>query len=249
VLVSRARAPAEGSLVSVLDPLACEKCGAKVPLAIAAVIPCPHCGHDVPVPEAWRAAAEAKAADLAVRREIEPHWEALTKPPSVAFEVVAAIAVFVLPPVATWLVVSRMWPPPTPITTMGLVAVPSLLPGALAWLWAATMGATVLRLQRALRARGVAGGELSCRNCGAPLAVAEGALASTCLYCGTDSLVRDLPPVAASVAERDAALSTLASATLALRRRRVNLTLGIAALGLGVAAISTLAVLAFALAF
>jgi DNA-directed RNA polymerase subunit RPC12/RpoP len=241
--------------MSVLEPLACPRCGAKVPLAIAASprgageTRCPHCGHEVAVPEPWRVAAEAKAAAEAVRREVEPHWQALTRPPSLAFEIVAAAAVFVVPVVASWIVLSRVWPPPSPVTTMGLVAVPALLPGALAWLWAATMGATVLRLQRALRARGIAGGELSCRSCGAPLAVAEGALASTCLYCGSDSLVRDLPPVAASTAARDSALSTLASATQALRRRRVNLTLGIAALGLGVSAVSMSAALAFALAF
>jgi len=235
--------------MSVLEPLACETCGAKVPLAIATSVRCPHCRSDVLIPQRWRVAAEAKAADEAVRRDVEPHWHALTKPPSVVFEVVAAAAVFVLPVAASWIVLSRVWPPPSPTTTMGLVAVPALLPGALAWLWAATMGATVLRLQRALRARGIAGGELACRRCGAPLAVAEGALASTCLYCGTDSLVRDLPASVDSTAARDVALSTLASATAALRRRRVNLTLGVAALGLGVSAISMVAALAFALAF
>jgi predicted RNA-binding Zn-ribbon protein involved in translation (DUF1610 family) len=235
--------------MNVLEPLACDGCGAKVPLAVAASIPCPHCGHDVAVPERWRIAAEAKAADAAVRRDVEPHWQALTRPPSVAFEVVAAAAVFVLPVVATWIVLSRVWPPPSPVSTMGLVAVPALLPGALAWLWAATMGATVLRLQRVLRARVARGGELSCRSCGAPLTVTADALASTCLYCGTDSLVRDLPPTADSRTVRDVALATLASAIAALRRRRVNLTLGIAALGLGVSAISILATLAFALVF
>jgi DNA-directed RNA polymerase subunit RPC12/RpoP len=233
----------------VLEPLACSECGAKVPLSIAESIRCEHCDHEVVVPERWRVAAEAKAASEAVRREVEPQWEALTRPPSLAFEIGAATAVFVLPAIASWIVLTNVWPPPTPVTTIGVVAVPALLPGALAWLWAATMGATVLRMRRALRARGTAGGELSCRSCGAPLAVAEGALASTCRYCGTDSLVRDLPPTAASVAERDAALSTLASATAALRRRRVNLTLGVAALGLGVSAISITAVAVFALVF
>jgi DNA-directed RNA polymerase subunit RPC12/RpoP len=235
--------------VSAFEPLACSKCGAKVPLALAERIACVHCGADVEVPERWRAAAEAKAATDQVRRDVEPVWESLTHPPGPVFEACAAASVFLLPVVATWIVQSRVWPPPTPITTVGLVAVPALLPGALAWLWAATMGATVLRLRDALRARGSVDGELGCRNCGASLAPEPGALAATCSYCGTDSLVRDLPPTRVSAADRDSALQTLASAALALRRRRTNVALGVALLGLGVSTVSIVAALAFALAF
>lgn len=235
--------------MSALDPLVCTKCGAKVPLAVRERIPCNHCGADVDVPERWRMAAEAKAADERVRREVEPQWESLTRPPRPALEVCAAASVFLLPVLATWIVQSRVWPPPAPITTIGLVAVPALLPGALAWLWVATMAATVARLRSALRATGTVGGELGCRSCGAPLAPKDGEIAATCLYCGADSLVRDLPPTRQSVAERDAAVLTLASAATTLRRRRSNVALGIVVLGLGVSAVSIVAALAFALAF
>jgi DNA-directed RNA polymerase subunit RPC12/RpoP len=220
-----------------LATLHCERCGAPVPLRVAAALECHHCKSPVAVPEQWRAAAEAHAADERVRREVEPRWQALSTGVGQRVEVAAMLLLLVLPPLATTLAQSQWSPPPSPAENLGHVAFPALLPGALLWLWAATVNATVLRVRRALRAREERPGELGCRSCGAPLAPDGDAPTATCLYCGTDSLVRDLPPAARSAAARDHSLRTLDEAVRVLRRRRVNLALGVTALGLGVAAV------------
>jgi hypothetical protein len=211
------------------------------------LIDCRHCGRSIEIPEAWRVAAEAHAAVARLRREVEPRWRQLTV--GVGKPVVAAALALssVLPPLCTWLVQSRLSPPPTPVENLGFVAVPALLPGALLWLWASAVDAAVLRVRRDVGARksGPAGA-LACRGCGAPLAPEAGALATTCLYCGTDSVVRDLP---ATTRARDHAVRTLAEAARVLQRRRLDLGLGVALLGLGVAAIVAATAAALSLAF
>lgn len=122
------------------------------------------------------------------------------------------------------------------------------MPGALVWLWAEAVHGTVLRLRGDLRAQGSPGGVLACRRCGGTLVVESGALSASCRYCGTDSLVTDLPPIAASVAARDAALTTLDDATRALRRRRVEIGAGVVGFGVGVVTLAVLALLAFPIA-
>ena len=74
------------------------------------------------------------------------------------------------------------------------------------------------------------GGPPSCRRCAAPLAVAPGAFSSTCGYCGADSVVSELPPVALSVQRYHSAIRTLKEAAAALERRRLFLALGVAGL-------------------
>lgn len=232
-----------------LATLHCERCGAAVPLRVATALACRHCRAPVTIPEQWRAAAEAHAAEARVRQEVEPRWQALATGVDRRVETAAMLLLVALPPIATWVAQSQLSPPPLPTENLGFVAFPALLPGALSWLWATTVNATVLRVRRALRARpGRARDQLDCRNCGAPLAPEADAPTATCLYCGTDSLVRDLPPAADSVAARDQALRTLADAVQALRRRRVNLALGVAALGLGASAVVAATAFAVALA-
>jgi hypothetical protein len=111
------------------------------------------------------------------------------------------------------------------------------------------VGATVVDVTLGLAAAppARAGAPPSCRECGAPLAVEEGALAATCAYCGTDSLVADLPTTAESRARRRAAERTLAEAADALARRRRLLALGGLGLLVGVGGLS--AALGVALAF
>lgn len=233
-----------------LATLHCERCGAAAPLLAAASVDCRHCGAQVPIPREWQVAAEAHEAEARVRREVEPRWRRLSSGVGREITAVAMTLLFVLPPLCTWLAQSRLSPPPAPVENLGFVAFPALLPGALLWLWAATVDATVLRVRRALRARDDGPtGALACRSCGAPLAPEPDAPATTCLYCGVDSVVRDLPDASASVAARDQALRTLAEAARVLRRRRVNLGLGIAVLGLGVAAIVAATATALSLAF
>ncbi|MCY0991778.1 hypothetical protein OV203_31860 [Nannocystis sp. ILAH1] len=228
-----------------LATLHCPGCGAAAPLVAGAAIDCRHCGRSIAVPETWRAAAEGHAAAAQVRREVEPRWQQLAVGVGTPVLAAAKALLLVLPPLATWLVQSRMVPPPTPVENFGYVAFPALLPGALLWLWATTVNAAVLRVRRDVSAHEAAGA-LACRSCGAPLAPEPEALATTCLYCGTDSLVRDLP---ASTRARDHAVRTLAEAAGVLRRRRINLGLGVALLGLGVAAMVVAAALALSLAF
>lgn len=232
-----------------LATLHCERCGAAVPLRAADTIACRHCNAPVTIPEQWRLAAEAHAAAERVRREVEPRWQALTTGVDRRVEIAAMLLLAVLPPLSTWLAQSQWLPPPTPAENLGHIAFPALLPGALLWLWTTTVNAAVLRVRRALGARQEdTSGELGCRNCGAPLAPESDAPTATCLYCGTDSVVRDLPLAAHSVAARDLALRTLDEAVRVVRRRRVNLALGIAALGLGVAAIVAATTFSVALA-
>src|SRR5262249_16436921 len=131
-------------------------------------------------------------------------------------------------------------------SAFSLGALPGLLPGALVWLWAAAVGATVVDLQHALAAAPPAkpGAPPACRECGAPLVVETGAIASTCAYCGTDSLVADVGRAEAD-AGRKAAERTLAEAAGALARRRRMLALGLLGLFVGVGGLSVALGMAF----
>jgi hypothetical protein len=71
------------------------------------------------------------------------------------------------------------------------------------------------------RAPATAGGPSGCRNCGAPLEVAEGARIARCLYCGTDSAVRIATPLVAAVREHVHGLSrSIADAAATDREER-----------------------------
>jgi len=226
--------------VTALAQLRCPGCGAAVPLVRAAQTACPYCGASVTTPPQWLEAAEARGAEARVRREVEPRWRELTRRPPAWLRPVAMGLVVLLPPAATAAVVYALTPPPGTAASFSLAALPGLLPGALLWLWAAAVGATVVELQRTLAAAppARAGAPPSCRECGAPLAVEPGALAATCAYCGTDSLVADLPAEAESRARHRAAERTLAEAAEALARRRRLLALGLLGLFVGVGGLS-----------
>jgi hypothetical protein len=235
--------------MTALAQLRCPGCGAAVPLVPKARAACPFCGAAVDTPPAWLEAAEARAAEARARRAIEPRWRELTRPPPAWVRPAAMALVAVLPPAVTVALVYALTPPPGTAAAFALGALPGLLPGALAWLWAAAVGATVVDVTLGLAAAppARAGAPPSCRECGAPLAVEEGALAATCAYCGTDSLVADLPTTAESRARRRAAERTLAEAADALARRRRLLALGGLGLLVGVGGLS--AALGVALAF
>lgn len=221
-----------------LATLHCPGCGAGVPLSAGESTQCRHCRAAVVIPPEWQAAAEAHAAAERVRREVEPRWRELTTGVGAGVEGTAMGLLLLLPPLLTIWAQIGMTPPPSPAENLGYIAFPALMPGALLWLWAATLNALVLRIRRSLRAREAGPrGDLGCRNCGAPLAAESDAPTATCLYCGTDSVVRDLPPVLASLNDRDHALRTLGEAAQVLKRRRVNLALGVMVVGCGVATI------------
>jgi hypothetical protein len=150
------------------------------------------------------------------------------------------VLIVLLPPIVTllaWLI-PRLGLGAVEITA--LVSLPALLPGAALWVWASAVAGTTLRFRAALAARpGGSGGAPLCRTCGAPLAADPQALAATCGYCGSDSLLEQIPvsELAASLGE---ALTTLEQAARRLRTRRAMLGLGAAGLTLLVGGASVL---------
>jgi hypothetical protein len=128
---------------------------------------------------------------------------------------------------------------------MAFVCLPLLLPGAAVFVWASAVNETTLEVRSALGAKAPEreGTPPGCRSCGAPLDAAPEALAATCLYCGTDSLL-EVMPLGALAGRLRRTLDTLRDASLALRRRRRLLGFGTLACTLGIAAVSAL--LAFA---
>ncbi len=226
--------------MTALAQLRCPGCGAAVPLRREARTACPYCGASVETPPQWLEAAEAGEAEARVRREVEPRWRELTRRPPAWLRPAAMALVVVLPPATTAALVYALTPPPGTAAAFSLGALPGLLPGALLWLWTAALGATVVELQRTFAAAppARAGAPPSCRECGAPLAVEPGALAATCAYCGSDSLVADLPAATESRARHKAAQKTLAQAADALARRRRLLALGLLGLLVGVGGLS-----------
>lgn len=223
-----------------IAPLRCDACGAGVPLVREAMATCSFCKAMVPVPPAYLAAADAHAAEARVRRDVEPQWAALTTPPPARWGSVGMAMVALLPPVATLVAVLAPAIPPGRVTVLAQVAIPALLPGAVLWLRRGAVAATLLRFRAALAAVPAprAGEAPGCRSCGGALAVPAGALAATCGYCGTDSLVGELPPRGESARRLGGALRTLAEATAALRTRRRLLALGLVALALAAGALS-----------
>jgi hypothetical protein len=194
----------------------------------------------VETPPQWLEAAEAREAEARVRREVEPRWRELTRRPAAWLRPTAMALVAVLPPTIVAALVYALTPPPGTAAAFSFGALPGLLPGALLWLWTAAVTGTLVELQRSLAAAppARAGEPPCCRECGAPLALEPGALAATCVYCGTDSLTADLPTQAASRERRKTAQRTLAQAADALARRRRLLVLGMLGLLAGVGGLS-----------
>jgi LSD1 subclass zinc finger protein len=212
-----------------LSPVKCTGCAAPLPLAIPAPeVRCPHCSTANALPAAYVEAAALRKREAEARRQAEPLWRALEGGAPTWSRPAALALIVVLPPVATlvaWLI---------PRLELGAVAVtaavslPALLPGAALWVWASAVAGTTLRFKAALAARGD-GSTPACRTCGAPLAPEPGALAATCGYCGSDSLLEKIPvsELARSLGE---AVTTLEDAARKLRTRRA--TIGLGAFGL-----------------
>lgn len=226
-----------------LRPLRCDACGSPAPLAERPAVRCPACGGEVPVPADYLEAARLRRADVEARRAAEPLFARLVRPrPWVHGAGLALLAG--LPPLVT-AASSLAWPFHPPAALFGLLTVPALLPGAATCVWARVAAATARPFREALAATRPAGGQgpPGCRSCGAPLEAAPDALAATCLYCGTDSLLEALPLGELGAALRGS-LTRLRDATGALRRRRAGLALGLAGATVVAAAVSAALVLA-----
>lgn len=215
-----------------LAPLRCPACGGDVSVVAVASTPCPYCATPVPIPPAYLEALALRRKAVELRRAIEPKWHHMTSQASPWTEWVAAALILSLPPLSSAVAVLLAWFPLSMPDGLVFVSIPALLPGGVLWVWAIGSRATAQRIDRELLAGPPVrqGGAPTCRACGAPLTVESDALASTCLYCGADSLLAG--------AGRDRARSSLSAnvRTLedALRTWRIRVLL----LGLGLVAVA-----------
>lgn len=226
-------------MTAALTPLRCPACDGPVPLVDAATTPCASCGAVVTLPAAHVEALRAATAAAAARAAALPAWRAVATPRSPRLATAGVALVVVLPVIATVIATVLPSPPWARLEVLALAAVPAIGPGAALYLWVHAVNATVVRVADALVAAPPAAGTSapSCRRCGAPLTLAPDAIAATCAYCGTDSLV-DRPPLATLRSRLHDTLATLDQAVAALRGRRRALAAGGAAvvLALGAAA-------------
>lgn len=205
--------------MSALRPLQCTGCGAAVPLVDAPRAPCPFCQHEVVAPPAYIEAVAARRELVAARQRAEPRWKKLEAGSSVWWKIIGAGAMALAPPVMTAIGLGAE-PAHATASVFALFTLPAMFPGGVVFVWGATSDISHrgIRSQLAARPPREPGSLPSCRECGAPVAIAPGEISCTCLYCGTDSIVTDVP-LGAIVGERQEALETLADATRAVRVR------------------------------
>ena len=205
------------------EPIRCKKCGAPLPLLASRSFNCPHCKAHVAVPDRCKELYEKNVAEASTRREAEERYAYVARVPSRRFDIAAIALVLLAPAVVAAMWMQRAAHPPGALDLFTLAIVPALFPGTALWMWSAAIHATVVRFQLALAARRPKDKSSApcCRNCGAPLHVADAAIFSRCAYCGTDSLVTTL---ADAVGALDEALrreiKTIGEATTALLYRR-----------------------------
>ncbi len=223
-----------------LDPLRCTHCGAAVPLLRGEPFACPYCRGRVHVPPPYHALFVAHAQEAEARHALEQRYTRVARPPRRRLDQAAVGLVLVAPPVlaALWVVVARV--PPSAVGVFAGAIVPALLPGLALGIWSAAVHATLVRFELALAALPPEddGGPPRCRICGAPLALAAGAISARCAYCGSDSLIGHVAEATRVLANklRDE-LRTLGHAIAALRIRRRLLVGGAAAAAVLLAAL------------
>jgi predicted RNA-binding Zn-ribbon protein involved in translation (DUF1610 family) len=214
--------------VSALEPLQCQACAGPVALVEAATTPCPYCGVDVAIPAAHVTALATQRQTSATRRAAEPVWGKLSagNPPWLAG--VAVVMVVLLPPLVTLVASLVPYPPLSHAAIIAFFALPAVVPGAALYAWAGAVDATVTRFNDAMAAAPPARDKAApgCRSCGAPLSVEPEAIAATCVYCGTDSLIEHVPQ-GQLTAKLRSATRTLAEGVARLRARKVMIALGI----------------------
>ena len=213
------------------EPIRCTKCDAPLPLLAATSFDCPHCGAHVAVPARYKHLYETNVLEAKAQAELEAHYVRVSRVPSRRFDVLALALVLLGPAIAaaTWMHTTAH--PPTPIDLFTFAIIPALLPGTALWMWSAAIHATVVRFRLVLAARKPKdkASPPCCRECGAPLAVKDGAIFARCGYCGTDSLVAELSDAVSALDEAlRRELKTIAEAIIALVYRRRLVIAGIA---------------------
>ncbi len=231
-----------------MEPIRCAGCGAPLPLREEPQLVCSHCGATTAVPRPYLEAVALQRQARAARAAIEPKARALAHGSQRGWQVAAGATLALGPPVGTAVgELALSW---ETSTTYALVVMPAILPGLALWAWAATARRLHDEFRRGVAARPApsAGAPPGCRECGAPLAMGEpGApsrLSATCGYCGTESLLVDLPTEELR-AHRRRAVRSLVEATTSLSHRRRSLALAVmgGALALALVSLALLAAL------
>jgi hypothetical protein len=202
-----------------------------VALVAASTTACRYCKALVVIPQTHLEALTVQQQAARLRREVEPRWRKMTAQAAWWTEWVAAALILFLPPFVSVVAVFALWFPLSMVDGIMFFAIPSLLPGGALWVWSIASRATAQRLDRGMWAGPPkqAGGSPTCRGCGAPLTVEPEALAATCVYCGTDSVLGSQASGDVSQAA-GAKVRTLKDALRTWRMRVVLLGFGVIAL-------------------
>lgn len=223
--------------MNALTPIHCPGCGAPVPLVDQAATQCAYCRGPVTVPPQYLQAVAMRRDTVAARRAAEPLWARLAAGSSPRWRQIGGAVMALLPPVLTG-IGAQLDPPLGTASLFALCTLPGLAPGAAIFVWGASADVTRRAACAALYASPPPspGAPPGCRHCGAPLAVEPGALACTCLYCGTDSLVKEIP-VGALAAARETAVASLREAATKLRLRLWGVRLALLGIAIFVVAL------------
>lgn len=196
-----------------VEVLACAGCGGAVPLGAGDALVCPYCHAAVALPPAYRALRDATLGDEHDRRAAAKLYTELGTPPGALVRLFGSSAlwwaVLILLPFVfaglIWIAIfttdaverlfhvalaevlgpARMW------TFIGVI-ITAIVGGAFiggAYGRRRALGRRALQTILAAAPPKRTGGPAACRECGAPLAVADGALGARCSYCGADNLV------------------------------------------------------------
>ncbi|MCA9534349.1 MAG: hypothetical protein KC593_11740 [Myxococcales bacterium] len=211
-------------------PLTCAGCGVALPLGTEPTIHCRHCGAIAAVPAAYLEGVALQRGTREAYAASAPRWRALAAGSGAAWQASAAAALVLFPPCATAL--GRWGLRWDSTRTQALLTLPALFVAFGIW----TVASTARRMRAAARSELAArppsrqGGEPGCRACGAPLPEAPAAqgvqLSAVCGYCGTESLLIEVPTEHLRAERRDAQRS-LAEVSDALGRRLRWMTVGL----------------------
>lgn len=190
-----------------------------MPLVERATSQCVFCGKEVAIAPNYLQATAMRRTAVAARRAAEPLWARLAAGSSPVWGRAGGALMVLAPPLFTGVGLG-VDPPLGTASVFAICALPALVPGAALFVWGASSDVTRRDAQAGLFAKPPTkpGTPPGCRTCGAPLAVEHGALACTCLYCGTDSLVKGIP-MQAIASERETAVASLREAAGKLRLR------------------------------
>lgn len=181
-----------------LEPLTCSACGAAVALPSSDEGVCDSCDATFRLPAAYRRLRDEAEQARRLRREAEALWRRLPRPvPAWAAEagvwvLVGACVVLTTGALIAWAIYG-LFDSVRDMLVLGVFTpIFLLIWGMLEAVTARSYSAYVGKLAALPPAE--QGRQPLCRVCGAPLRLEPGALAATCDYCQTDSLVLQLSP-------------------------------------------------------